>query len=263
MIELKKIHQKFEKDGSLMSILDEINLDIMDGEFTCVLGPSGCGKTTLLNIIGGFVPPYSGNFLLDGQPCSYPDRHRGIVFQDYSLFRWLTVEENVAMGLELEEIHFLTKFINPFFYQKKQKFINKAREYLETVGLENAITKYPFELSGGMKQRVAIAQALIMQPRVLLMDEPFGALDPLTRDELQRVIKEIHRKEKVTIFFITHDMDEALHIATRIILLSHHSNTDSQGKSKGARVVLDKKIDRNKITAEELEKMKGEILSHF
>ncbi|KUK01363.1 MAG: ABC transporter ATP-binding protein [Methanobacteriaceae archaeon] len=188
-------------------ILQDINLQVEDGEFLCIVGPSGCGKTTLLRIIAGLEKPTTGRILADGRPIKGPGADRGFVFQQYTLFPWRTVLENVTFGLELKEL-------------EKDEREKIAIDYLKLVGLEDFKDAYPYELSGGMKQRVAIVRALANNPRFLLMDEPFAALDIQTRNLLQRELLYIWDKTNETIIFVTHNVDEAVFLADRIVVLS-------------------------------------------
>jgi NitT/TauT family transport system ATP-binding protein len=186
--------------------LKDVNFKTHRREFVCVIGPSGCGKSTLIRILAGLETYSSGQVLLDGKPVTGPGRDRGMVFQGYTLFPWLTVKKNVMFGLEMNNI-------------RGEEAANEAELWLELVGLEKFANAYPHELSGGMKQRVAIARALVNQPRILLMDEPFGALDAQTRAKMQAHLLEIWRNIDITILFITHDLDEAIYLADRILVL--------------------------------------------
>lgn len=221
-------------DGRM--ILDNIDLSVSEGELCTVVGPSGCGKSTLLRMILGQESPDKGIITLDGHPVSHPNVERGIVYQKYSLFPNRTVLENVLMGKLFTE----GTWFNPFY--KNQNHIDEAMSYLERVRLTQAANKYPHELSGGMQQRAAIAQALIMKPPVLLMDEPFGALDPDTREELQVFLLELWESEKLTIFFVTHDLIEACYLGSRLLVLSQYY-TDDRGDgvlvNRGGRLVAD------------------------
>ena len=187
--------------------LGNVSLTIDRGEFVCVLGPSGCGKTTLLNILAGFVVPSHGDIEVNGSAIEGPSAERGVVFQDYSLFPWLTAQANVEFGLRMAG-------------KTARERAEIARDLLRLVGLPEAGAKYPFELSGGMKQRIAIARALATRPSLLLMDEPFAALDAMTRSSLQARLIDIHRQEQPTILFVTHNIGEALFLASRLIVMS-------------------------------------------
>jgi len=193
--------------GSSQVVLSGIDLSIGDGEFVCLLGPSGCGKTTLLNLIAGFLHPTRGAVKLEGKPIHGPGPDRGVVFQGYSLFTWLRVVENVEFGLKMAGT-------------PKSERRRLAKDMLARVHLGEHANKYPYELSGGMKQRVAIARALLPRPRVLLMDEPFAALDAMTRASLQNQILEIQERDRQTVVFVTHNIGEAIFLADRIIVLS-------------------------------------------
>jgi NitT/TauT family transport system ATP-binding protein len=192
----------------VVTALKAINLDIEDGEFLCVVGLSGCGKTTLLNILGGFFPHTEGEILLDGKPIDDAERmNRGVVFQEYALFPWRTALKNIEFGLEM-------KGMAP---KEREETANK---YIKLVHLENFAHLYPHNLSGGMKQRVAVARAYAYEPEFLLMDEPFGALDAQTRENLQEMTVEVWQKTKKTIFYVTHNLSEAVYLADRIIVLA-------------------------------------------
>ncbi len=186
--------------------LDNISLVIRRREFLCVLGASGCGKSTLIRILAGLETPTSGEILLDGNPVSGPSPDRGMVFQGYTLFPWLTVKRNVMFGLQMEG-------------KSSFEAASEAREWIAMVGLSKFENAYPHELSGGMKQRVAIARALANRPRILLMDEPFGALDAQTRAQMQSYLLDIWKNVDVTILFITHDLDEAVYLSDKILVL--------------------------------------------
>jgi len=186
--------------------LDNIHLHIEQGELVVLLGPSGCGKSTLLRIIAGLEPPDEGHVIINDSVVTHPTNDIGVVFQSYTSFPWLSVWDNIGFGLMNEAPDVKN---------------GKIREYLELVGLRGFENAYPKELSGGMKQRVAIARTLAVDPKVLLMDEPFGSLDAQSREGLQTVLKTIHRETGKTIVFVTHDIDEAIMIGSRILLLSH------------------------------------------
>jgi NitT/TauT family transport system ATP-binding protein len=218
------------------TVLDNIDLTVREGELCTVVGPSGCGKSTLLRMILGQESPDSGKIEIDGHHVGHPNTNRGIVYQKYSLFPNLSVLDNVLIGKLFTD----GQWWNPLF--KKQAHIDEAMSYLERVRLTNAAHKFPHELSGGMQQRTAIAQALIMKPPVLLMDEPFGALDPDTRDDLQIFLLDLWEQEKLTVFFVTHDLIEASFLGSRLLVLSQYytdDRGDAQGISRGGRIVAD------------------------
>ncbi|MDD4299345.1 MAG: ABC transporter ATP-binding protein [Methanomicrobium sp.] len=202
---MKKVFSEGEDDEVVA--LEDVNLEISDEEFICLVGPSGCGKTTLLRIIAGLDAPSFGSALLLGKSISGPDPKRGMVFQEYSLFPWLKVIDNIGFGLEIKGV-------------PKEERIKTSRKYLELVGLSQFADSFPHELSGGMRQRVAIARALANDPKLLLMDEPFGALDAQTRNMMQRELLEIWQRAKKTIIFVTHSVDEAVFLADRIVVMS-------------------------------------------
>lgn len=202
--DVKKIYNG--RNGEMVA-LNGVSLDIMKNEFICVVGPSGCGKSTLLNIIAGLLEPTSGFVEVDGQKVEGTGVDRGVVFQQYALFPWLTVKKNVQFGLKLQG--------------KSQKECDEiAEKYIKMVDLEKFTDSYPKELSGGMKQRVAIARAYAVNPSVLLMDEPFGALDAQTRTQLQTELLKTWEEEQKTCFFVTHDIEEAIILATKVIIMS-------------------------------------------
>ena len=207
-VSIKNLHMEYYLKDRRVHALKDINLDIQDGEFVCVVGLSGCGKTTLLNILAGFLSHTAGSILLDGNPISAAGRmNRGVVFQEYALFPWRTALRNVEFGLEMKGI-------------SKEERTKKAQEYLELVHLEKFTHLYPHNLSGGMKQRVAVARAYAYEPQFMLMDEPFGALDAQTRENLQSLTIEVWEKTKKTIFYVTHNLSEAVYLADRIIVLA-------------------------------------------
>lgn len=198
-------------------VLNNISIEVKSGEFICLLGQSGCGKSTLLRLLTGLETPTSGTILLDNKPISGASLNRGVVFQDYGLFPWMTAGENIMLALK-------QKYPN----ESNKKLKNLALKALKVVGLDESVyRKLPKELSGGMKQRCAIAQVLSINPPILLMDEPFGALDAITRARLQDLLLDIWsgEEERKTIFFVTHDVDEALLLATRIIVLGQFPST--------------------------------------
>jgi len=220
------------------TVLEDVSLEIHEGEFVCVLGQTGCGKTTLLRLVLGSERPRAGRVLIDGVEHQQPDRTRGYVPQKYSLFPDRTVLDNITFGPEVSEFTLLRRF-TPAFYRRRKKLREEAREYIRRIGLcESDASKYPDQLSGGMQQRVAIAQALINKPRILLMDEAFSALDPNTRRDMQDLIKELWREMGATILFVTHNTSEAIRLASRVIVLARPS------PDGGSRVALDMPISQ-------------------
>jgi len=225
-------------------ILNHLNLKIQKGEFVTLVGPTGCGKSTLLRAILGSELPFSGEILMEGEHFKSPDKTRGIVYQKYSLYEFMDVKKNVTFGLRLGYFNLfqniLVSFV-PFLLRKKHRlklkqFKEEAEQYLEKVGLLEHKDKYPFQLSGGQRQRVAITQSTITNPKILLMDEPLGALDVNTREILQLFIKKLWQETGMTIIFVTHDLEEAVFLGTRLIVLSQYYKG---GNGNGAKIVKD------------------------
>ena len=206
-IVIDRLHIHLGQGGNLFEAVQDISLSVKAGEFICLLGPSGCGKSTLLGALAGHLLPSRGTIRVDGQAINGPHPERGLVFQHHTLFPWKKVLENVAFGLKMKGI-------------ARQERHQRARELLKLVGLQGFENHYPAQLSGGMKQRVEIARVLINDPRVMLMDEPFGALDAQTRLMMQQLLLDVWARIKTTIVFITHDIDEALFLADRILVMS-------------------------------------------
>ncbi len=206
-IRVQNVTKRFVLGGGEFVALDNVSLDIADSEFVTVVGPSGCGKTTLMNILGGLELPTSGQGLVDGKPVTGPGPERGVIFQQYALFPWLTVRKNVEFGLETAGM-------------SKAERHAIAEKYIAMVGLEQFADALPKMLSGGMRQRCAIARAYAVNPSILLMDEPFGALDALTRVRLQEQLLETWSQDRRTVMFITHDVDEAVFLANRVIVMA-------------------------------------------
>ncbi len=206
-VKIDQVKRVFNVRGNEVIALNGVDLDIMENEFVCVVGPSGCGKSTLLNMIAGLDKPSSGAIYMDGKEVDGPSPDRGVVFQQYALFPWLTVEKNVAFGLKLRGFD-------------QETIERETKKYLEMVELTAFAKSYPKELSGGMKQRVAIARTYAVNPQVLLMDEPFGALDAQTRTQLQTELLKTWEKEQKTCFFITHDVEEAIILAQKVVIMS-------------------------------------------
>lgn len=211
-IQIKNLDKDYITKERRVPALRNINLDIEDGEFVCLVGLSGCGKTTLLNIVAGFLEPTKGEVLLDGKPIGGKGYNRGVVFQEFALFPWRTALRNVEFGLEMRNV-------------PPKESRETAREFLRMVRLEKFENFFPHNLSGGMKQRVAVARALAYNPEILLMDEPFGSLDAETREELQAMTVDIWKKTKKTVLYVTHNMSEAVYLADRIVVLTRHPGT--------------------------------------
>ena len=207
-IQIGKVSKVFSTGDREVVALDDINLDVQRGTFICLLGPSGCGKSTLLNAVAGFSPPTAGAILVDGKPVQAPGPDRGMVFQEYALFPWMTVEKNIAFGLEIKK-------------QPRAQIREKVGALLEMLNLQDFRDRYPKDLSGGMRQRVAIARVLALDSPIMLMDEPFGALDSLTRRNLQDELLRIWTEFKKTIIFVTHSIEESIYLADRIVVMTY------------------------------------------
>jgi nitrate ABC transporter ATP-binding subunit len=206
LLALQQVGKSFTVDGAAMEVLSDINLEVKAGEFVCLVGASGCGKSTILRLIVGLENPTTGQVLLDGAPVTGPGLDRGIVFQEHRLFPWLTVEQNILLGLATLSIP-----------QAEKKRI--VAEHIQLVGLAGFENAYPAQLSGGMAQRASIARGLVARPQILLLDEPLGALDALTRTYLQDELLRIWRQEKITTIMVTHDVEEAVFLSDRIVVL--------------------------------------------
>ena len=205
-IEVKNACKHFKQDGKEFTALDNVSLDIEKGEFICLLGPSGCGKSTLLNALAGFEKLSSGSVKIDGEEVKAPSINNITIFQNYGLLPWRNVLKNVELGLESKKV-------------PKTERAEIAKKYIDLVGLDGFEKRYPKQLSGGQQQRVAIARGLAVDPDIIFMDEPFGALDAITRMKLQEDIHKISREEKKTIIFVTHDIEEAVFLADRIVVM--------------------------------------------
>ena len=212
LISINHLRKVYRKDEVETVAIDDFSLDIKKGELISIVGPSGCGKTTLLRMIAGLLESTSGSILIEGQPCTKPGPERGMVFQDFALFPWRSVRKNVEFGLEIAGV-------------PKQERRERAEKYIKLVGLEKFTNSMVHELSGGMKQRVGIARALVNNPKVVLMDEPFGALDAQTRNIMQAGLIRILNKTDQTIVFITHSVDEAVYLSDRIVILTKRPAT--------------------------------------
>ena len=206
-MEIRDLYKAFRVEGKQLMVLEDINLKLYPREFVCLVGASGCGKSTLLNIVAGLVAPTSGEVLVDGSAVGGPGSDRGMVFQNYTLYPWLTVSQNIAFGLQLRKM--------PRVEQRE-----RVNYYLNVVGLTQFAKAYPKQLSGGMQQRVAIARALANEPEVLLMDEPFGALDAQTKEQMQQFLLELWEQTHTTVLMITHDVEEAIFLSQRVYVMS-------------------------------------------
>jgi NitT/TauT family transport system ATP-binding protein len=206
-IEVRRLGKRFSRAGKDIDAIRDFNLEVADGEFVAIVGPSGCGKSTFLHMLGGFEPVTEGELLVEGRPVAGPGPDRGVVFQEFALFPWRTVAENVTWGLEIQK-------------RAKTERAAIAERLIAKVGLTAFRDHYPAELSGGMKQRVAIARTLAFDPRILLMDEPFGALDAQNRELMQEELQAIWNEARKTVIFITHDIEEAIYLADRVIVFS-------------------------------------------
>jgi NitT/TauT family transport system ATP-binding protein len=232
-----RVSKSFDKRGEELCVLEDINLEVQEGEFICLLGPSGCGKSTMLNIAGGFERPDTGSVTIDGVEIVEPSDKRVFVFQEYGIFPWASVWDNVCLGLRKVP---------------RAERDRVAQETIDLVGLTGFEKAYPMELSGGMKQRVEVARALAVKPDVIFMDEPFGALDSLTRLTMRSELIRIWKQEKPTILFVTHDVDESIQLADRIVVLS------SRPGRIAAIIDVDLAHPRD-LASEQYSKIKGEL----
>jgi NitT/TauT family transport system ATP-binding protein len=211
-ISIREVSKVFQSGGQDVHALQDINLEVNRGEFVCLLGPSGCGKSTLLNAVAGFSLPSAGTITVEGAPITAPGPDRGMVFQEYALFPWMTVEQNIAFGLQIKKV------AGPAIQAK-------VNELLAMLHLQDFRKRYPKDLSGGMRQRVAIARVLAIDSPIMLMDEPFGALDALTRRTLQDELLRLWLELKKTILFVTHSIEEALYLADRTVVMTYRPGT--------------------------------------
>ncbi|MSO67688.1 MAG: ABC transporter ATP-binding protein [Pseudolabrys sp.] len=243
-IEISDVTLVYDTPSGKVPGVKNVNFNIDASEFVCIVGPSGCGKSTLLNIIAGFLSPVSGEIRIGGKAVTGHGMDRGVVFQDFAqLFPWRTALGNVTFGLEMKGV-------------PKQERDTIAREQLRLVKLEKFTNSYPHHLSGGMQQRVAIARALAYNPAVLLMDEPFAALDAMTRDEMQRLLADVWKTTRKTVIYVTHNVAEAVYLADRVVVMSPHPGTVK------AEVAIDLPRPRDPLSVEFLECQK-ELLRHL
>ncbi|THD29765.1 ABC transporter ATP-binding protein [Pantoea sp. R102] len=245
LLQLKNL----EKHYGDQVVLERLNIQVERGEFVAIVGASGCGKTTFLNMLLGTEAPTKGELLLDGAPIpDEPDAHRGVVFQRYSVFPHLTVLGNVMLADEFSSARWLGRV----WGRKRLAIRQRAQAMLAQVGLEQAQSKYPHQLSGGMQQRLALAQALMKQPRILLLDEPFGALDPGIRSEMHQLITQLWQQHQLTIFMITHDLKEGFSLASRLLVFDKLRHDPHAPQAWGATITYDLPLDRTQPAAEVL-----------
>ncbi len=251
ILEIKDVVKKYITEKKEVLAVDNVNFEVRNNEFLSIVGPSGCGKSTILRMIAGLEKPTSGEILFEGRKIEKPDAERGMVFQQYTLLPWRTVLKNVGLGLEIKGV-------------PKEERDNVARKFIRMIGLEGFEDAYPYELSGGMQQRVAIARTLANDPKIVLMDEPFGALDAQTRTILQNELLKIWEKDKKTVVFITHSVEEAVYLSDRVIIM-----TARPGKVKD---IVDINIDRPRkrnsmefvaYKKEIVDKLKDEVLKSY
>ena len=243
-IEIRDVTLVYDTPGGKVPGVKDVNFDIGESEFICIVGPSGCGKSTLLNMIAGFLSPAAGEIRIGGKTVTGHGMDRGVVFQDFAqLFPWRTALGNVTFGLEMKGV-------------PKQERESIAREQLRLVKLEKFTASYPHHLSGGMQQRVAIARALAYNPAVLLMDEPFAALDALTRDDMQRLLADVWRETRKTVIYVTHNVAEAVYLADRVVVMTPHPGTVK------AEIKIDLPRPRDPLSVEFLD-MQKELLRHL
>lgn len=245
VIDLRNVYKAFynSRRTSARAVLRDVSLSIEDNEFVCILGPSGCGKTTMLNLMAGFDKPLSGEVLFRGEAVKGPSSKRAVVFQEFSLFPWMNVIDNVKFAINEKGV-------------SDEEKTRRAERYLDMVGLIDFTEQMPASLSGGMKQRVAIARTLAMEPEVLLMDEPFSSLDEQTKSCMDRSLLKIWNHEKPTVVFITHSIDEAITLATRIVMLSSTPGTIVKEWRLGSG------FDRDRMSDDSV-RLKKEIVSHL
>jgi NitT/TauT family transport system ATP-binding protein len=241
-------------------VLENLSLAVDEGEFCTLVGASGCGKSTFLRLLLGQERPSKGRLLLAGEPLrAEPDASRGVVFQRYSVFPHLNVLDNVAIGLELPR----SPWLGRLFGAAKRKARDEAAQLLDRVGLGHALDKYPSQLSGGMQQRLAIAQALIGRPRMLLLDEPFGALDPGIRKDMHALLLELWRETRLTVFMVTHDLSEGFNLGTRLLVFDKTRIDPQAPQAYGARITYDIPLNRDRMSAQqEIAALPAHVLGH-
>lgn len=242
-ISIRNVHKVFATPGRDVVALQGIDLDIQAGEFVCLLGPSGCGKSTLLNAVAGFSLPSTGEIRVEGRPVAAPGPDRGMVFQEYALFPWMTVAQNVAFGLEIQR-------------KARAEIEQTVSQLLELLHLKDFRDRFPKDLSGGMRQRVAIARVLALDSPIMLMDEPFGALDALTRRNLQDELLRIWHKLGKTILFVTHSIEESIYLADRIVVMTYRPGTVKRDQ----RVAMPRPRDPSSTAFNDLKRELGQLV---
>lgn len=248
MIDVNNVSVTYDGQKGKTEALKNVNLDVNKGDFVVLLGPSGCGKTTLLNLVAGYNKSTQGEVLMDGQPITGPSKERGVVFQSTNLYPWLTVKENIEYGMKIGKVD-------------KNVIEKSSQGFLDEIELSNYKDHYPFELSGGMKQRVALVRTLINNPKILLMDEPFGALDAMTRVNMQALLRDLWHKGNQTFFLITHDIDEALSLGTRVMVMSKNPGRIIKEYSLDFQDKISKNKDYIATLDPEFLKIKNDILN--
>ena len=208
-VRFEGVSLEFPTPRGMLRVVDEVTYDIREGEFVAVIGPSGCGKTTMMNMLAGFITPTRGRVLLDGKPVAGPGPERGVIFQEYGVFPWLTVRDNIAFGMRLRANR-----------KPSEDVAAVCERYMQLMGLSDFATAYPKTLSGGMRQRLALARAYAVRPAFLLMDEPFGALDAQTRSNMQNLLLQVLETERKTVMLITHSVEEAIYLASKIVMVT-------------------------------------------
>ncbi|HJW01649.1 MAG TPA: ABC transporter ATP-binding protein [Azospira sp.] len=242
-IVVSNVQKVFQTPGGKVVALKDINLEIEKGEFVCLLGPSGCGKSTLLNAVAGFQPPSAGEIVIEGKKILAPGPDRGMVFQEYALFPWMTVAQNIAFGMEVQ-------------HKAKDEITATVNQLLDLLHLKDFRDRFPKDLSGGMRQRVAIARVLALDSPIMLMDEPFGALDALTRRNLQDELLRIWEKLQKTIIFVTHSIEESIYLADRIVVMTYRPGTIKRDQ----RVTMPRSRDPSSSEFNELKRELGRLV---
>ncbi len=243
-VRFDRVSLSYASERGALQVLDDVSYGIDEGDFVAIIGPSGCGKTTMMNMLAGFLKPTSGQVLLDGEPVEGPGPERGVIFQEYGVFPWLSVKDNIAFGLRLKASRRNAREIDEI-----------CARYMRLMGLSDFANAFPKTLSGGMRQRLAIARAYAVQPQFLLMDEPFGALDAQTRSNMQNLLLEALATERKTVMLITHSVEEAIYLASRIIVVT--------ARPARVREIIDVPFGYPRSEGLHEEKLFGELRSHI